>query len=236
MKKVHLFLIFSTIAMAILFTACTDEPNATGTVTDKDGNVYHTVTIGTQTWMVENLKTTKYNDGTSIPNVIDNTAWAALTTPAYCWYNNDAATYKDTYGALYNWYAVNTGKLAPAGWHVATDAEWTTLEDYVDANRGISGSIAKALAATTNWATSTVGSSIGNDLSKNNSTGFAGLPGGCRSDISGSCFLIGNWGFWWSSTEFYAFAKNNRMYYDDNNMGAGNDDKQCGYSVRCIKD
>ena len=105
----------------------TSPPN----VTDINGNVYHTVMIGNQVWMVENLKTTKYKDGTAIPNVTDNNAWSALSTPAYCWYNNDAATYKSTYGALYNWYAVNTGKLAPAGWHVATDAEWTKLaENY----------------------------------------------------------------------------------------------------------
>jgi len=91
---------------------------ATGTVTDADGNIYNTVTIGTQTWMVENLKVTKYNDGTAIPLVTDNTAWSNLTTPGYCWYNNDAATNKNTYGGLYNFYTVNTGKLAPTGWHV----------------------------------------------------------------------------------------------------------------------
>ena len=104
---------------------------ATPNVVDIDGNVYHTVTIGTQVWMVENLKTTKYNDGTAIPLVTDNTAWGALTTPGYCWYNNDSATYKNTYGALYNWYAVNTGKLAPTGWHVPTDSEWTVLTTYL---------------------------------------------------------------------------------------------------------
>src|ERR1035437_2327647 len=80
-----------------------NNPTSSGPVKDKDGNVYHTITIGTQVWMVENLKTTKYNDGTAILLVTDNTAWAALSTPAYCWYNNDASTYKNTYGALYNW-------------------------------------------------------------------------------------------------------------------------------------
>jgi hypothetical protein len=84
-------------------------------VTDVDGNVYHAIKIGTQIWMLENLKVTKYNDGSSIPLVTDTTTWSNLSTPAYCWYNNDLATNKDTYGALYNWYAVNSGNLCPTG-------------------------------------------------------------------------------------------------------------------------
>ena len=100
-------------------------------VQDIDGNNYLTVTIGTQIWMAENLRTTKYNDGTAIPLVTDNTTWANLTTPAYCWYNNDAKTNGSTYGALYNWYSVNTKKLCPTGWHVPNDTEWTTLTTYL---------------------------------------------------------------------------------------------------------
>jgi uncharacterized protein (TIGR02145 family) len=144
----------------------------TTAVTDKDGNVYHTVTIGTQTWMVENLKTTKYNDGTAIPFITDNSAWANLTTPGYCWYNNDSTTYKNMYGALYNWYAVSTGNLAPKGWHVATDAEWTTLQNYLITNGynydgSTSGNfIAKSLADTLIWDADTGSGTIGNDLSK----------------------------------------------------------------------
>jgi hypothetical protein len=97
------------------------NPNITyGTMTDIDGNTYKTVTIGTQTWMAENLKVTKYNDGTAIPNVTDETAWSSLTTGAYCNYNNDPSKVA-TYGRLYNWHAVNTGKLCPTGWHVAAE-------------------------------------------------------------------------------------------------------------------
>ena len=109
----------------------TTQQGGVGNVTDDDGNVYHSVTIGTQVWMVENLKTTKYNDGTSIPLVTDATDWHNLLTPGYCWNNNDEATYKATYGALYNWYTVNTGNLCPTGWHVPGDAEWTTLTTYL---------------------------------------------------------------------------------------------------------
>ena len=102
-----------------------------GSVTDIDGNNYKTIQIGTQTWIDGNLKTTRYNDGTVIPNVTDIYAWEALTTPGFCWYDNNEDTNKATYGALYNWFAVNTGKLCPVGWHVPTDAEWTTLTTYL---------------------------------------------------------------------------------------------------------
>ena len=175
------------------------------TVVDVDGNVYSTVTIGTQIWMVENLKTTKYNDGTSIPLVSDDTAWFNLSTPGFCWYNNDAAN-KNIYGALYNWYTVNTNKLAPTGWHVPTDAEWAMLENYLIANgynydgTTTGNKIAKSLAATTLWNTYTTVGTIGYDLTKNNTSGFAGLPSGYRSYI-GPFNYIGSNGYWWSSTE-----------------------------------
>lgn len=102
-------------------------PLEMGTVTDVEGNVYKTVKIGNQWWMAENLKTTRYSDGTKIPHVPDSLMWINLTTPAYCCYHNDAITYKNTYGALYNWFTINTGKLAPKGWHIPTDVEWTAL-------------------------------------------------------------------------------------------------------------
>ena len=102
-----------------------------GFVTDIDKNSYKTIKIGTQEWMKENLKTTKFIDSTSIPLVTDSTVWRKLTTPAYCWYNNDEATNKATYGALYNWYAVNNNMLCPAGWHMSSESEWLELVDYV---------------------------------------------------------------------------------------------------------
>jgi uncharacterized protein (TIGR02145 family) len=96
-------------------------------IADVEGNLYSIVTIGSQVWMTENLKSTKYNNNTQIPNVPDNTAWINLTTPGYCWFANDIK-YKDTYGALYNWFTVSTGILCPVGWHVPTDSEFNTLE------------------------------------------------------------------------------------------------------------
>ena len=131
-----------------------------GTITDFDGNGYQAVKIGNQVWTVENLRTTKYNDGTAIPYVTDSAAWVNLTTPGYCYFNNMVnADSIRKFGALYNWYAVDTKKLAPAGWHVPTDAEWDTLENYLIANgynwdgTTDSNKIAKSLAAKTDWYT-----------------------------------------------------------------------------------
>ena len=209
---------------------------AYGTMTDIDGNVYHTINIGTQTWMAENLKTTKYKDGTSIPNVTDSAAWINLSTPAYCWYNNDAATYKNTYGALYNWYAVNTGKLVPTGWHVPTDAEWTTLTNYVTANLGTSINVAKALAAATDWTIYSTTGTIGCDLTLNNSTGFSALPGGNRGSDNGA-FVVGYYGNWWSSTEYLTYSAWSRtMSYRASNVYRNLNYKHSGFSVRCVRD
>jgi uncharacterized protein (TIGR02145 family) len=239
-SQIRLLSLFLVATLLLFNYSCNpydpNNPTSSATVKDKDGNVYHTITIGTQVWMVENLKTTKYNDGTAIPLVTDNTAWTALSTPAYCWYNNDASTYKATYGALYNWYAVNTGKLAPAGWHVATDAEWTTLGYYVSANLGTSGSIAKALAATINWTACTPAGAIGNDLTKNNSSGFSALPGGYRGD-GGTFGYIGGYGGWWSSTEdgtTSAWAWG--LGYGSGDLGRSYGTKSGGVSVRCVRD
>jgi len=199
----------------------------TSTVTDIDGNVYNTVTIGTQVWMAENLKTTKYNDNTSIPLVTDNTAWAALTTSGYCWYNNDAATYKATYGALYNWHTVNTGKLCPTGWHVPTDAEWTTLTTYLG-GEGVAGGKLKE-TGTAHWISPNTGAT--------NETGFTALPGGFR-DYNGPCYYIGSYGLWWSSTEYSttSSAWRRTMHYDNTSVLRDYFDKRLGFSVRCVRD
>jgi uncharacterized protein (TIGR02145 family) len=215
------------------------------TVTDIDGNVYKTIKIGTQTWMADNLKTTKYNDGTAIPIVTDNTAWKNLSAPAYCWYNNDATT-NNTYGALYNWYTVNTAKLAPAGWHVPTDAEWTILENYLMANGynydvTTSGNkYAKSLAVSNvGWSPSKSTGAVGNEdyPTKFNTTGFSALPSGNRSS-NGTFYYAGFTCGWWSTTETGAtFAWNRWLYYDYSSVkNSGSNEKVNGFSVRCLKD
>jgi uncharacterized protein (TIGR02145 family) len=219
-----------------------------GIVKDVDRNLYTTIKIGTQVWMAENLKTIKYNDGTDIPNVTDATAWDTLTTPAYCWYNNDADTYKATYGALYNGYAVSTttngGKnVCPSGWHVPTDDEWTTMENYLIAfgynyDGTTSGNkYAKALASNTGWTSSTNAGAVGNTdyPAKRNVTGFTALPGGYR-DFDGVFNYIGEYGIWWGSTEDIAYSFGRSLYYGFNDLIRDLYVKECGFSVRCVRD
>jgi uncharacterized protein (TIGR02145 family) len=196
------------------------------TVTDIDGNVYHTVTIGTQVWMVENLKTTKYNDGVAIPLVTDIATWAALTTPGYCWNNNDAATFKNTYGVLYNWYTVNTGKLAPAGWHVPTDSEWSVLATYLGGDSVAGGKLKEV--GTTNW--------LSPNTSATNETGFTALPGGYRN-LFGAFFSIGGSGYWWSATVRDAtYSWGRGIYYNGANVFRFDYYNRSGFSVRCVRD
>lgn len=232
------FLLF--IFTVISFSSCKDdkddpETQLPITVTDIDGNVYNTLTIGTQVWMIENLRVTKYNDGTAIPNVTDTAGWSTLTTSAYCNLNNDAANVPK-YGRLYNWYAVNTGKLAPAGWHVPTKDEWTTLKNYVLAHLGTSGSAAQALAAPIEWEYSSNTGAPGNNLSKNNSSGFSALPSSYR--IADGTFENGVSGCrWWSSTQsddYKAWTLDITNYAS--NTGSIGYSKEGGLSIRCIKD
>jgi uncharacterized protein (TIGR02145 family) len=197
------------------------------TVSDADGNSYDVVKIGTQVWMTENLKTTKYNDSTSIPFVTGNDTWKVLTTPAYCWYNDNEATYKATYGALYNWHAVETGNLCPNGWHVPTNDEWTSLWTYLG-GFSVAGGKLKEMG-TTHWLTPNTGAT--------NETGFTALPGGERSSGIGNFSNITLKGTWWTSTERVAnqHAWMHRISYDSGSMSYGDADQNYGFSVRCIK-
>ena len=165
-----------------------------GTIIDIDGNVYKTITIGTQIWMAENLGTTHLSNGDPIPNVIDNTEWESLSTPGYSWYNNDESTYKSTYGALYNWYTVKTDNLCPTGWHVPSNDEWNTLITYLGGE--ISSGVKVIETGNTHWLRTLSGVT--------NETGFTALPGGFRSisnDFRGFVSL-GYFGLWWTTTDY----------------------------------
>jgi uncharacterized protein (TIGR02145 family)/uncharacterized repeat protein (TIGR02543 family) len=196
-------------------------------IRDADGNLYSEVKIGNQVWMVENLKTTKFNDGTGIPWVTDNAAWGNLTTPGYCWYD-DSIIYKTPYGALYNWYSVNSGKLAPAGWHVSTNTEWDTLITFLGGSSAASGKLKEA--GFTHWHNPNTGAT--------NSSGFTGLPGSTR-DYSGTFNgAIGDWGMWWTSTEdanISTDARYNSLGATYTSVDSYHISKGEGNSIRCIR-
>jgi uncharacterized protein (TIGR02145 family) len=194
-------------------------------VTDIDGNNYNTITIGNQVWMAENLRSTKYNDGGTIPIVTGTSSWAALSTDAYCWYNNDEATYKSLYGALYNWYAVNTGKLCPSGWHVPVEAEWTTLETYLGSN--VAGGKLKEVG-TTHWTSPNVGAT--------NETLFTALPGGSRY-LDGVFNGFGTGAIFWLASAFNAPGQSYIYIYNNLTIvGHSSDNQRLGMSIRCLKD
>lgn len=197
------------------------------TVTDYDGNVYNTVVIGTQTWMAENLKTLTLNDGT--PILISESSFNS-TTPNYCWYENDSITYSNPYGALYNWFVVNTGNLCPTGWHVPTDVEWATLGTYLGGDNVAGGKLKET--GTVHW------SGMGSNAGATNTTGFTALPGGQRDKSNDILFnFIGSTGLYWSSTEAtiaagYAWYRG--LTSQDATISRGVMDGKTGISVRCI--
>jgi len=194
------------------------------TVSDTDGNVYHIVTIGTQVWMAENLKTTKYRDGTPITNVTAAT-WSTLTTEAYCDYQNNPSN-SAIYGRLYNWYAATDNNICPKGWHVASDADWTTLTNFLGDTSTDGGKLKET--GTSHWLSPNTGAT--------NETGFTALPGGYRGD--GGAFVgMGTNGGWWTTT---ASSSTNAWYrWMYNNLSAINKFnvyKAVGFSIHCVKD
>ena len=194
--------------------------------TDFDGNTYKSVIIGDQEWMAENLRTTKYTDGTSIPNVTGY-QWGNLDSAAWCYYDDDSK-YDSIYGKLYNWYAVETGKLCPTGWHVSTSSEWNNLIDYLDEN-GHHGAKVKALKSKSGWVDHYGESGNGTDDFE-----FNALPGGCR-------YLygfrdIGEDGDWWAYSETNIFWTKHFSASTDNNISSSRSGDTYAQSVRCLKD
>ncbi len=206
----------------LLTYGCGNTPGSLkkGKMSDIVGNEYATVTIGSQTWMAENLRTTKYNDGKPIPNVIDDVAWNGLTSDAYCFFLNDS-TNKVTYGAYYNWNTVNTGKLCPTGWHVPSDKEWRNLTDFLGSET-IAGS---AMKATSSWSRN----GSGTDRS-----GFSALPLGYRN-AKGLFSAQGTSTYWWSSTPSSENAWYTVLFSKDGTAYKYYGEKKSGFSVRCLK-
>jgi uncharacterized protein (TIGR02145 family) len=194
---------------------------------DGDGNLYNVIKIGNQRWLKENLKTTKYNDGTAILNVTDNTTWISLGTGAYCDYANNSAN-SVTYGRLYNWYAVtstNPKNVCPKGWKVPTDSEWTTLTTYLGGESVAGGKIKET--GTTHWNSPNTGAT--------NETGFTALPGGNRGGL-GTFANMGGLGFWWSDTEYNSTNSMSRyLNFDYAGITRNGFGKNQGFSVRCLR-
>ncbi len=234
----------STVGPVWSFTTESQVQSCPGipTITDIDGNEYNTVLIGSQCWFKENLKTTTYQNGTVVPNVTDNSAWAGLTTGAYAWYENDTI-WKNLYGALYNWYAMNdTNGLCPAGWHVPGHDEWYVLTFFIGGIDEPHGNELKSCRQ--------VNSPLGGDCNTSehprwsefalqygtDNYGFSGLPGGYRA-FNGTFGGIGDYGTWWSSTEASSgYAWDRLLRYFAGYISEQSDLKAYGYSVRCVKD
>jgi len=236
-KRWHLA--FTALGVVLmLLSACKKDDDNANTVKDIDGNTYKTVKIGSQVWMADNLRATKYNDGTSIPTGYNNEEWVGLTTGGYAIYPhseidglNSDAEILTAYGALYNWYAVETGKLCPTGWRVPTDAEWITLTDYAGGESVAGGKLKSTRTAPDahpRWEFYIEGAT--------NEYGFSALPGGNRQYFDGNFGGIGYRGNWWSSNESHPlYAWVGSLHYGgimDMSIGF----KEQGNSVRCIKD
>jgi uncharacterized protein (TIGR02145 family) len=197
------------------------------TLTDFDGNTYHAIAIGTQTWMVENLKVTHYRNGEEILYLTDDIVWVASTSGAYCWHNNNPNN-KSNFGSLYNWFAVSDSRnIAPIGWHVPTNDEWAILIDYLGGYE-LAGGLMKE-AGTAHW--------LSPNSSATNVSGFTALPSGRRSYNDGTFSDLGVNGYWWSSTtKDTSSAWDRNLYYSNAWCESYFAGKQYGFSIRCILD
>jgi uncharacterized protein (TIGR02145 family) len=198
---------------------------AYGSVRDIDGNAYATIQIGKQVWMAENLRTTRYRDGSTIPNVTGNTAWEQLNSGAWCNYDNSPVN-DTTYGKLYNWYAAANPLICPQGWHVPTDAEWTVLTCYLGGLQVAGGKMKST--GTQYWDAPNTGAT--------NESGFSGLPGGFRHR-GGSFYHLGDHGGWWSATESADYAWGRGLNAEDAAVTRHSlNEKIRGLCLRCVRD
>jgi uncharacterized protein (TIGR02145 family) len=208
-----------------IMTGCRKEDKPLDPVVDIDGNAYKTVNINSRIWMNENLRTTRYNDGRDIPLTADADNWNNLVSDGFCWYNNDASN-KDTYGALYNGYAIVTGNLCPAGWHVPSIEEWRELSTVLGDSATAGGKMKEA--GTDHWLSPNKGA--------DNSSGFNGLPSGIRY-FEGTFTSIQTYTAIWSSTESVGDDLwSAGLYYAESGLTMNHKSKKYGFSVRCIKD
>lgn len=257
MKKNIFFWLFSVLILSITFTGCDDDDDDNGppvdpnTVVDVDGNVYPTIVIGNQEWMAENLKTTRYSDGSNIEYPGNDVgAWISNSSGAYAWYNDDE-NFKNQYGALYNWFAVtNSSGLCPAGWRVSTHADWTTMRNYLQTEFDLTNDLGDVAAVGSRLKSCRqVDSPQGGDCNTSqhprwnahethfgtNDFGLAILPGGGRGD-DGIYYYLGVYGYLWTSTaDTEEMVHYRSIHFDQSPLFMGTTTKNVGTSVRCIK-
>lgn len=224
-------------SLLLLATCCKKESNDPDSVTDADGNVYQTVTIGTRVWFQENLKTTKFRDGSPIPFVTDQSAWGALSAPGYCWVENDASN-KAIYGALYNGYAVkDSRKLCPAGWHVSTDADWIDMEmefgmpqsaATMEGDRGMTENVGGHLKDLDHWDAPNSGA--------DNSSGFSAAGAGYRRPTGEFNWFMQWIGFYTSTAPDASHLIQRYLGFDFTGVARRSYPLNYGYSIRCVKD
>ena len=220
----YILIIVTLVSLSISCTKKEEKPP--DPVTDIEGNTYKTVRIGLQIWMAENLKTTKFNDGTSIAPVADSIAWRNLATPGYCMYNKNDTAYKRTYGLLYNAYTADSGKVCPTGWHLPGIEEWQQLSDFLADSIYTGGKLKET--GTTHWMTPNKGAT--------NTTGFSALPAGIRY-FEGSFTAISYYtAFWSASASGNEEEGYSSLYYGDAKVNMGHVSKKHGFSIRCVKD
>jgi uncharacterized protein (TIGR02145 family) len=232
--------------ISFLIISCMKIPDAAKEISeirDIDGNIYASVSIGTQEWLVENLKVTHYTDGTAINRIITDQEWIVTESPAYCWYDNNESNITN-YGALYNFYAVNTNKLCLTGWHVPSDNEWKELELFigmskqdVDQQYWRGEGISTLLKSQEGWWA---------EGGIQNQYGFKGMPAGYRDGYRGDFWGIGvdynGDGYsdqgttaWWTSTKYDEANTWTREFCDETTIGRFTATYKGGFSVRCIK-
>jgi uncharacterized protein (TIGR02145 family) len=211
------------LVLMLLLSGCEEKPEI-GLPMDGDGNYYDTIVIGTQVWLAENLKTTKYTNGLSIPLLTESAQWTTTTLPAYCWYNNQPEQFKDLYGALYNWHAVQKTTLCPVGYHVPTTEEWNMLVSYLGGQTIAGGKL--KLVGTEYWKTP--------NAFATNEFGFSAMPGGGRGDAYGNMTIAGTW--WSRSPGINDGGNGLRLTYVSSEASLTGLDKTAGASVRCLKD
>lgn len=225
MKRKIPFFVLISVTFLILSTGCKKEEKPPDPVTDVEGNMYKTVKIGTQVWMAENLRTTKYNDGTEITLTTGSGEWNNLVNAGYCWYDNDEPSFKELYGALYNGYTVVTGKLCPAGWHIPEKQEWLVLRGFLVDSVKAGGKMKEA--GTANWQSPNKGA--------DNSSGFTAVPAGIRY-FEGTFSSNQSYTSFWSATEAsQGELWCTSLYFADATLSLNHRSKKYGFSVRCIK-